>query len=260
MLAGVSVSYYRSMEQGLSRNASDQVIDALARALRLDEQEHEHLRLLARPGAGARPRRRRSASEPVDPRSQLLVESVTGPALIIGPTGDVLAWNTLGHALLAGHVDPEGPYRRHDRPNLARLIVLDPHGRDLYVDWPAKVRGVAAHLRYNAARHPDDDRIAAIIGELMVNSKEFARIWAGYGVRPCGVDDLELAHPLVGRLSLVQHLLVSPTDPDRVLHVYVAEPDSPSDAALRLLAGLTAGEAPSSAPERASTTQRASTT
>ncbi|MGB9378130.1 MAG: helix-turn-helix domain-containing protein, partial [Mycobacteriales bacterium] len=125
-IAGISVNYYTRLEQGQSTNASDAIINALARALNLDEAERAHLDELARPGPAKR--RRATRSEAPNPGAVTLLKSMpTVPALLLGRRNDILAWNPLGHALLAGHLEftaPEGP---STRPNQLRLLFLDPH-------------------------------------------------------------------------------------------------------------------------------------
>jgi transcriptional regulator with XRE-family HTH domain len=239
MLAGVSESYYRNLEQGVSVNASPQVLDALARVLRLDAEEHEHLLLLARqaprfPAAGLpRPERR-------TPEAQRFIEMIDGAVLHIGAFGDILGWNPLAHALFAGHLDPDGPDRENDRPNLARLVVLDPHSRELLVDWPAKVRDTAGHLRRCVGVRPDDPRLTALIGELSVKSDEFTRAWAEHDVRTCTFGPFAMRHPLVGSLTVDQYILVSPLQPEQTFMAFSAEKGSPSAEALELLACIVA--------------------
>ena len=153
-LAGVSVGYYTRLEQGQSPNASDAVLDAVARVLRLDDTERAHLYALARP----LPRLRRPADRPerVRPEVRVMIESFGDvPALVIGRFLDVLAWNRMAHALVAGHLDRNAPDHSADRPNAARMVFLDPHARELYGDWPHKARSTVADLRLIAGRYPD---------------------------------------------------------------------------------------------------------
>lgn len=235
-LAGVSVAYYTRLEQGHSRNASDAVLDAIARALRLDEAETSHLRDLARPARTTRP-----SPRPERPRPALraMVEAIGDvPAYVVGRYADVLAWNPLAHALLAGHVDVDAPQRPDDRPNLQRLLFLDPHTRELHADWESRARTSVACLRLTAGRDPGDPRLAALVGELSMASAEFAALWAAHPVHRCASATVRYRHPLVGELTLEQEVMDLPEDDGQQLFVISAEPGSSSHAALRLLAGL----------------------
>jgi hypothetical protein len=244
MLAGVSSSYYTRLEQGASCHASAEILDAIAGALRLDEDERIHLRDLSaacRHGTGTTTRR--PPPEKLPSATRALVQALGDvPVVVTGRRSDVLAWNTLGHALLAGHVDPTSPDRPADRPNMARLVFLDAHLRDLYVDWPAKARAVVGNLRLVAGRHPDDARLAALIGELSTRSREFATLWADHRVRACDVADYDLRHPLVGELTVTQQTLTGASAPEIAVVLATAAAGSSSEAALRLLAQATAAD------------------
>jgi DNA-binding XRE family transcriptional regulator len=235
-LAGVSVSYYIRLEQGQSQNASDEVLAAIARALRLNDTEWEHLFVLARPWVPAA--RRRSACEHVRPGLHQLIRAIGDvPAVVLGRFGDVLAWNRMGHAFLAGHVDPTRADRPGERPNKVRMLFLDAHMRELYVDWDGKARESVAYLRLLAGRHVDDPGLSALVGDLAVHSPEFAQLWAEYSVADCAPAVREFRHPLVGNLTLTQEIL-RPDETDQLFITYTAEPGSPSEAALHLLACL----------------------
>jgi len=237
-LAGVSASYYARLEQGYSLNASPAVLDAIARALRLNEAERRHLYDLAA-GSRARTSTRRSSPERMTSELTHLVEAMgETPVLVLGRHSDVLAWNRTGHALFAGHLDPTGPQRPRDRPNMARLVFLDPHTRDLYADWPAKARAVVGTLRLAAGQHPDDAAISALIGELSVRSSEFSDLWAAHRVKVGADATYEMRHPLVGVLTVTQQVLRA--ERGRSVVVTTTEPGSPSRAAMSLLAHSTA--------------------
>ncbi|MCW2916043.1 MAG: transcriptional regulator, family [Actinomycetia bacterium] len=242
-LAGVSVAYYTRLEQGQSQNASDGVLEAIAKALRLDDDERAHLHDLARP-RNTRPRR---APRPERVRAGLrrLVDAMDAvPVLVTGWRTEVLAWNRLGHALFAGHLDPDSPFRPTDRPSIARLTFLDPHTRELYADWKAKARESVAYLRLAAGRHPDDRQLTELVGELSLKSPEFAAMWSAQAVRDCASVVRDFHHPLVGALTLEQETADLTGDPGQRLVMLHAEPGSPSEAALRLLANLTADNVP----------------
>ena len=172
-LAGVSPTYYTRLEQGQSTNASESVIDAVARALRLDEDERAHLHDLARPAPAKRRRARRPETAPAG-AVQLIHAMADVPAVVMGPRSDVLAWNRLAHSLLAGHHDFEAPRRPADRPNLIRMLFLDPHSRELYSRWDEEAARAVASLGLLAGRYSDDPELARLIGELALNSNEFA--------------------------------------------------------------------------------------
>ncbi|WP_405793582.1 helix-turn-helix transcriptional regulator [Streptomyces sp. NBC_01506] len=244
-LAGVSAGYYTRLEQGQSPNASDSVLDAVARVLRLDEDERAHLYSLARPRPA--PPRRDSEPERVRPGVRTMIRSFGDvPALVLGRFGDILDWNPAAHALLAGHLDIGSPDRPDDRPNIARLLFLDPHTRELYGDWTRKARATVADLRLIAGRFPDDPGLTGLVGELTVASPEFAELWAAHSVGDCGTDTRTYHHPGVGTMTLMVEFMTLPNDAGQRVAVYGAEPGSPSDTALRLL-GATSGAAASAA-------------
>jgi transcriptional regulator with XRE-family HTH domain len=243
MLAGISAPYYARLEQGQSRNASREVLDAIANALRLDASERAHLHALARapkrPKAAGRPR-----PERVGPATTALLAAVGSiPAIVLGRRTDVLAWNGPGHALFAGHLDAGAPQTPAERPNMARLVFLDAHTRELYADWPAKARAVVGNLRLTAGRCPDDPLLAALIGELTMRSTDFASMWADHRILACDVADYEMRHPLIGELTVTQQTLRSPQGDGPAIVMVTAAPGSPSAAALSLLAHTTAPRA-----------------
>lgn len=235
-LAGVSVSYYTRLEQGQSSNASPAVLDALADALALDEHERRHLHTLA---AARPPRMRRPPGERVDDATRDLLRSLGDvPAVVLGRRADVLAWNDMGHALVAGHLDRSAPDRPAERPNMARLVFLDPHVRDLYVDWQRKSRTLAGYLRLMAGRFPDDAALAELVGELSMKSPEFVTLWRDHRVKPCEAETYELRHPLVGRLTVTQQNLAVTRTPDQSLSIGTVAEGSPSAQSLLLLGRL----------------------
>ncbi|GAA2793611.1 helix-turn-helix transcriptional regulator [Kitasatospora sp. CM 4170] len=241
-LAGVSITYYTRLEQGQSRNVSDEVLDAVARALRLDADEHAHLRNLARPARAAKGRGA-ERFERVRPAVRQLIGAMADvPAVVVGRRNEVLAWNPLGHALLAGHLDPAAPDRPADRPNLSRLLFLDPRTRALYPRWETEARAQVAFLRLAAGRHPNDRQLAELIGELSMKSAEFAALWSGHPVHDCLFGTKELRHPVVGGLALAFEALPLPEAGHRML-LYSAAPGSSAEAGLRLLAASAAAAA-----------------
>ncbi|MEU7852650.1 helix-turn-helix transcriptional regulator [Nonomuraea sp. NPDC049141] len=244
-LAGVSAGYYTRLEQGQSPNASDAVLDAVARVLRLDDDERAHLYSLARPKRSATRRRVAAKPEQVRPGVRLMIESFGDvPALIMGRFLDVLAWNPMAHALLAGHLDAAAPNRATERPNIARMLFLDPHMRELYPEWTRKARSTVEDLRLIAGRHPGAPELSRLISELTLGSPEFAELWAAHGVGDCGTAARTYCHPVVGGMTLMAEFMVLPNDEGQRVAVFNAEPGSPSEAALRMLAGLTATATP----------------
>ncbi|MFE0380547.1 helix-turn-helix transcriptional regulator [Streptomyces inhibens] len=234
-LAGVSVAYYTRLEQGQSHNASEGVLDALARALRLSADERAHLRELARPAKA----RRRPAVRPdkVRPGVRQLLAAMEGvPALALGPRFEILAWNRLGHALIAGHLDFDSPGRPLDRPNAQRLLFLDPHTRELYPDRDEEIRRAVSSLRVAAGQHPDDQQLAELIGELSMKSTEFSSLWSRHVVNNCTFGTKHFHHPLVGDLRLDFEMMQTPDGSGQGVMMYTAAEGSPSEAALRLLA------------------------
>lgn len=231
-LAGVSADYYVRLEQGRGGHPSDGVLDAIGRALSLDDAERAHLYDLARP---ARPRRRPPRPERVRPELRLLLDALDRvPAFVLGRRMDVLAWNRLAAALVVdfGALPP-------GQRNTARLVFLDEGMRSTHPEWEEAARETVAHLRLLAGRHPDDPDLAELIGELSMKSEEFRRWWARHDVREKTHGRKRMRHPIVGPLTLFYETLALRGDPDQVLVTYVAEPRSESEMALRLLDSMT---------------------
>ncbi|MBP0453752.1 helix-turn-helix domain-containing protein [Kitasatospora sp. RG8] len=236
-LAGVSITYYTRLEQGQGRNVSDEVLDAVARALRLDADEHAHLRNLARPGRPAKGRGAAERFERARPAVRQLIAAMTDvPAVAVGRRNEVLAWNPLGHALLAGHLDAAAPERAADRPNLSRLLFLDPRTRALYPRWETEARAQVAFLRLAAGRHQEDRQLAELIGELSMKSAEFAELWSRHPVHDCLFGRKEFRHPVVGELALDFEALPLPEASGHRMLLFSAAPGTASEAGLRLLA------------------------
>ncbi|MET8507687.1 helix-turn-helix transcriptional regulator [Streptomyces sp. NPDC004787] len=232
-LAGVSVAYYTRLEQGNGKNVSMEVLDSIARALRLSDTERAHLTHLAKPTAKKRQRGAAARPQQVRPGVAHLLEALEGvPAFVVGRRLDILAWNRMARALM-GDFPAWEPRER----NMARMVFLDPNARDLYVDWECKAVEVVSVLRLYAGLHPDDQELLSLVGELSVRSEEFRSLWAAHTVTDKGHGRKRLRHPLVGEMTLgYESLKVSGDDPDQVLVTYHAEPGSPSADALRLLA------------------------
>ncbi|OZM80873.1 helix-turn-helix domain-containing protein [Pseudonocardia sp. MH-G8] len=244
LLAGVSVDYYVRLEQGRERHPSAQVVEALARALELDDDAATHLHELARP----RVRRRRQARRR-ERVSTHLAQMMAGwhrtPALILDRHLTVLAANDLGRALLAGHTHSD---------DLVRLIFLDPDARSFYPEWERAAANTVAGLRAAVGLDRDDPALIELVGELSVKSEPFRRLWARHDVRQKSHEVKRFHHPVVGELTLTYEALTVNSAPGQQLVVYHAEPGSPSEQALALLGSLAATD--QDAPSRPTSTTK----
>ncbi|MFF4947622.1 helix-turn-helix domain-containing protein [Streptomyces rubiginosohelvolus] len=230
-LAGVSVAYYTRLEQGNGRNVSAEVLDAIARALRLTDAEHAHLTHLARPSRHKK-KRRPARVQRVRTGLLYLLDNMDGiPAYVTGARSDILAWNAMAAAVF-GDWGALPPGER----NWARLVFLSPGYRDLFVNWDSKASDMVSYLRLYAGCHPDDPELSALVGELSVKSDEFRRLWATHNVKEKGHGVKLVRHPLAGDLTLSYETLNLPDDEEQHLVTYHAEPGSESAQALRLLA------------------------
>jgi transcriptional regulator with XRE-family HTH domain len=232
MLARVSVTYYTRLEQGQSQNASDSVIESLARALRLDADERAHLFALARPGTATRQGAGRPERFTLGAQ-QLLDAMENVPAMLLGRRNDILAWNRAGHLLLAGHLGFDAPTRGDERPNQLRMLFCDPRSRALYRDWEIEAGVSVASLRYVAAQFPDDRRLVDLVTELSRASGAFARLWNEHTVRLCTSGTKRLRHPAAGDLDLDYEVLHLPQGDGQRILTYSAAPGSADHAALQ---------------------------
>jgi transcriptional regulator with XRE-family HTH domain len=232
LLAGVSPDYYVRLERGNLSGASDSVLDAIARALQLDDAETAHLFDLAR-AANTTPRTRRRATQPqVRPGVQQLLDAMTdAPAIIRNGRLDILAANHLGRALYGPVFD--SPVRP---PNLARFAFLDPRATQLYPDWDAAANTTVNLLRTEAGRAPHDRALSDLVGELATRSEDFRTRWAAHNVRLHHTGVKHFRHPVVGDLVLNFEAMPLPTDPGLTLTALSAEPGTPTHDALKLLA------------------------
>ncbi|MGP3962309.1 helix-turn-helix transcriptional regulator [Nonomuraea sp. 3N208] len=234
MLAGVSIDYYVRMERGNLSGASDSVLDALARALRLDEAERDHLFALART-AGSGPRRRTPPTS-VRPAIQQVLDAITdAPAWVRNGRHDILAMNRLARALYSPVLaDPRRP------ANTARFLYLDPAAREFFVDWDRVANDAAAMLRLEAGRNPHDRALIELVGELSTQSEVFRQRWASQDVQFHRSGQKRLRHPVVGQLDLNFESMELPSEPGLTLNVYTAAADSPAADALKMLASWAA--------------------
>ena len=236
LLAGISSEYYTRLERGTATGVSQSVIDAIAHALQLDDAERTHLLDLLRTAGTTRPPRRRPARQHVRPTVQQVLDSMVGtPALVLNRRLDILAANDLGLALYASiYADPIRP------PNNARFIFLDPHATEYFRDWDKIANDTVALLRAEAGRDPYDRQLSDLIGELSTRSNEFRVRWAAHNVRIHTTGVKRIHHPVVGDLELAFESFPLAADPSQSLLTYTAEPGSPSQNALRLLASWAA--------------------
>jgi len=235
LLAGVSVDYYTKLERGHLSGASDDVLEALARALRLDEAERTHLFDLARASQPATAtRHRRTKKQQVRPGVQRILDSMTAaPAFVRNGRLDLLAANLLGYALYS-HVVPGQP------ANTARFVFLDPRSDDFYLDWDHVANEVVAILRSEAGRDPYDRGLTDLVGELSTQSEIFRTKWAAHNVRYHDTGVKRLHHPVLGDLELTYESMELTADSGLAMFAYTAEPGSKSEEGLRLLASWAA--------------------
>ncbi|MGW4298915.1 helix-turn-helix domain-containing protein [Streptomyces sp. NPDC004100] len=235
-LASISAQYYTRLEQGRLQ-ASAPVLAALARALRLNDDQRDYLFELAGK-ENARPRRQKG--QQVRPPLQRLLDTLSDiPALLLGRRMDILAWNPLAAALLTDFSQIPQEQR-----NYVRLVFTDPTVRSRYADWETIAEDCVAFLRMEAARNPDDPRLTALVGELSVQDAHFRRWWADHQVAHRAFGSKQMYHPMVGELTLDWETLSSAADSDQQLTVWTAEPGTPSYERLRFLASWTTTENP----------------
>jgi transcriptional regulator with XRE-family HTH domain len=240
-LAGVSVEYYSKLERGAIAGASSSVLDAISRALQLDDTERTHLFDLARASDGiplsGRARRRSATKNPVTrPSLQWALSSITdGIAFVRDQHQDLLAINELGRAFYSPLIGDGGR-----TPNLARFQFLDPASREFYPEWDRFAQMCVAIMRAEAGRDPNDKGLQDLVGELSTRSETFRQLWGAHDVRTHGSGTKRFSHPVVGDLTLAYEELAITADPGCVLMIYTAEPGSPSADRLRLLASWAA--------------------
>jgi len=236
-LAGLSVDYYIRLERGALANASEGVLEAIARALRLDAAEQAHLIDLARAGRPwAASRSRRTSPAAIAPQVQAVLDALVGvPALIRSPTLNVIATNSLARALYSVLYTDARP-----APNVARFTFLDPRARHFWRDWDQAAADLTAHLR--AATSPVDRALVELVGELSTRSEPFRELWARHDVRAHGRGVKRFRHPVVGALDLRYDHLQLAAEPTLTMITYTAEPGTASCDNLSLLASWAASQ------------------
>ncbi|MEU6726327.1 helix-turn-helix transcriptional regulator [Nonomuraea wenchangensis] len=239
VLAGVSTEWYTRLEKGHISGVSEEVLDAVAQALRLDQDERTYLFDLAHAARRA-PSRRKDVQVP--PPVQWLLDSMTmSAAFVRNGRQDIVTCNALARALLAPVFDSPAT-TRYGRANIARYVFLDPGSRQFFVDWDGAAVVSAALLRAEAGREPHDRALRDLVGELSTLSIEFRGQWAAHDVRIRHDGSKQLWHPQVGDLELTYRSLDLPVSSRTAygLTVYTAEPGSTSEERLKLLASLAA--------------------
>src|SRR5215475_12080866 len=236
MLAGVSIGYYTRLEKGNVAGVSHEVLGAVARALQLDQAERAHLFGLARAARPRRPTARPRGTPPVAASVQHILDAAaTAAAFVRNGRLDLLAANALAHALYTPL------YAAPARPaNLARFCFLDPHSQELYPDWDDVANTTVALLRTEAGRDPLNRDLSGLVGELATTSPQFRTRWAAHDVQLHHAGVKRLRHPVVGMIEVAYTTMDLPAQPGLVLTFYTAQPGSPSEDALRLLASWAA--------------------
>jgi transcriptional regulator with XRE-family HTH domain len=224
-LANVSVDYLIRLEQGRIEHPSPEVVEALARSLLLDPPERRHLFRLA---AASEPTAGVGDGTLVRAGIRLLIDTLDRtPAVLLSRRLDLLYWSPIAEALL-------GPFPDH--LNYARMIFRDPAQRALHADWEEAGRQTAALLRYAAARHPDDERLRALVAELYDADPQFSAWWDAHAVEEKRHGAKTYLHPIAGELTLTYEALPMPDDGDQILTVFAAEPDTVDAERLAALA------------------------
>jgi transcriptional regulator with XRE-family HTH domain len=239
-LAGVSVEYYSRLERGNLAGVSEEVLEALSRALELDEAERAHLHDLAR-AASSRPfPHKRAQPESVRRSLQATLDAITtAAALINNGRGDMVAANALARALFS-----EMFVSSTRRPvNNARFVFLDPRAAAFYRDWSKAADETVAILRTQAGQDPHNKALSDLVGELSTQSAEFRTRWAAHNVRQHFTGTKHVRHPTVGDVELTYEVFDVSSESDLRLVVYTTQAGSMSEDALKLLASWTVTEA-----------------
>lgn len=225
LLAGMSSDYYVRLEQGRESSPSPQVVEAVARALRLDAAASDHLwRLVQPPEARTR---RQAQDTAVSPQLLQLMDGwSTSPAFALGPALDILACNAMAAALHEGFSPAD---------NLARMVFVDPAGREFYQEWERAAHSCVAEIRAAYGHDPDNPRIGEVVADLSAHSPEFADLWARHDVKPKTQEGKHLRHPHVGDLHILFSAFTVNGAPHQQLVVYQAEPATPTAQAFERL-------------------------
>lgn len=239
-LAGVSVEYYTKLERGAISGASPEILDAISKALRMDDAERAHLFALAHAASPvARPPRRRNPKCWTPHASlQWMLDAVTGgPAFVRNGRLDILATNVLARAFYKDVYDMPG-----QPPNIARFTFLDERAYDFYPDWDMFAEVTVAILRTEAGRDPHNKELHDLIGELSTRSNDFRRLWSSHNVRHHGTGFKTFRHSVVGEMTLAYEGMEMESEPGLSITVYATEPGSDSADRMKLLASWAASE------------------
>lgn len=212
--ANISVTWYTWLEQGRGGSPSPDVLNRVARALRLTELEREHLFLIA---FGRPPEVRYRGQDAVTPRLQRLLDTLTySPAIVRTATWDVVAWNRAAAVVLTdyGSLPPS-------QRNILRMIFCNPRVRACQSEWESVARFVVAAFRIDAARAGADAEVAPLVDELCRSSPDFASMWRDNDVQTHGDGMKHLRHPQVGPLALEYSAFAVDGRPDLSLIVYI---------------------------------------
>jgi transcriptional regulator with XRE-family HTH domain len=234
-LAGVSIDYLNRLEQGRETNPGNSVLDAIAKALLLNEEEHAHLYALAHHAArtDAPPRR---PDHTLRPGVLLLLENLRPcPAYVLSRYGDVLAANPEGLALHVGL----GAWPVEQR-NTIRYLFRDPVSRELFADWERITQVTVARMHRLVGEDPEAPELVALIEELREHSQEFADLWELHDIATRGGDLRLFRHPAVGDLALEAEMLYL-GDTGLRMTVYQAAPGTAEHRALLELSRLAGG-------------------
>ncbi|GAB3686144.1 helix-turn-helix transcriptional regulator [Angustibacter aerolatus] len=227
VLAGLSPDHYSRLEQGRQHTVTDEVVEALSRALQLDDVERAHLRDLAAPSSRRRWAGPEAAQRP-DPGMLRLMTSLDHvPVLLLGRRSEVLARNDLLAAVLGAPMQPGTSF--------VRWLFLDPAARERIVNWGDFAAASVGALRYEVGRRPDDRRLAELVDELRAGDPDVAHWWDDQRVTFRTSVSKHLAHPVAGPLQFGIESVVGPHDPEQRLVVYTVEPGSVTEQALPLL-------------------------
>lgn len=224
-LANVSVDYLIRLEQGRVERPSPEIVDALARALLLDDAERRHLFRLA---AATEPTSPRGDGTEVRPGLERLVRTLApAPAVLLSRRLDLLLWTPVAEALL-------GPFAAHR--NYARMIFTDPAQTELHADWEESARQTVALLRYATGRHPGDAALGELVAELRDADERFGEWWDANDVAEKRHGAKTYVHPRLGRITLPFEAVPLPDEGDQILTIYPVEPGSAEAEALASLA------------------------